>query len=391
MVVVENRRNVGLTAYEEALPADPGDLKAKLPFNFSPAIVHSPLVISFPHVGLRWPTSLLRPAPQVHFGRNADFEVHRLFPNASERSATLQAIYSRLLVDLNRAADDVNPELVPDHPAPRPRPGTGAPGTLGRVPNRGILWDTAVGNIPILSAPVTFAELKLRLDRYYFPYYRALEILLARRRERFGYAILLEAHSMPSSVPGDIILGTLEGGSCSPDLEARALDALRTPDPVTGRSLDIRLNNPYRGGNLVRSFGRPEQGIHALQVEVSRSLYMDESTFQVWAPSLSAVGSAAAKRSHARLLTHRRRRLDLLLARLDHLLLSFTQAMLDPQVGVTKTPLSSPRLNPAAPHQASSSSSSVPPRGDSPVQPDAPGQTSRQITLGPSKPKEPCQ
>ncbi len=389
---METRRDVALAASDEAISAAELGLEGEeIPFIFSPASERSPLVISFPHVGLRWPTSLLRPAPQVHFGRNADFEVHRLFPEANERSATIHAIYSRLLVDLNRAADDVNPELVPDHPAPRPRPGTGAPGTLGRVPNRGILWDTAVGNIPILSAPVTFAELELRLKRYYYPYYRALEILLARRRERFGYAILLEAHSMPSSVPGDIILGTLEGGSCSPEIESRALDALRAPDPVTGRSLDIRLNNPYRGGNLVRSFGRPEQGIHALQVEVSRSLYMDESTYQVWVPPLSAVGSAAATRSHARLLTHRRRRLDLLLSRLDHLLHSFTQAMLDPQVGAAKTPLSSPRLNPAAPQQASLSSSSVPPRGDSLVQPDAPGIKSRQITLGPSNSKEPCQ
>jgi len=373
MPVVGDRRE-GRAASAETISADEVGLEGEeIPFTFEAAQTWSPLVVSFPHVGLRWPTDLLRPAPQVHFGRNADYEVQRLYPGALGRgAATIRATYSRLLVDLNRAADDVSPELVPDHPAPRPRPGTGGPGTLGRIPNRGVLWDTAVGNIPILSGPVAFAELDLRLRRFHRPYYRAIELLLARRRERFGYAILLEAHSMPGSVPGDIILGTLEGGSCSPAVQDLALDALRENDPATGRSLDVRLNNPYRGGNLVRSFGRPEEGIHALQVEVNRALYMDESNFQVWAPS--ATGPSMGERSRARLLTNRRRRLDLLLTRLDHLLRSLAQAMLDPRASAAETPLSSPRLNPATPPSASASSV---PRGDSLVHPDAPGLKSR--------------
>lgn len=382
MSLAGTRRKGAAEPSAEAIRAEEVDLAGEeIPFSFSPADSWSPLVISCPHVGLRWPSDLLRPAPQVHFGRNADYEVHRLYPGANlSGAATLRAIYSRLLVDLNRAADDVSPELVPDHPAPRPRPGTGVPGTLGKIPNRGVLWDTAVGNIPILTAPVTFAELGLRLRRYYEPYYSALRLLLERRRQRFGYAILLEAHSMPSSVPGDIILGTLEGGSCSAAVEQLALDRLRAKEPKTGRGLDVRLNDPYRGGNLVRTFGRPEEGIHALQVEVNRSLYMDEASFQVWAPSTSATD----ERSRARLLTHRRRRLDLLLARLDHLLRSLAQVMLDHRAGAAETPLSSPGLNSPTP-----STASVQPRGDSLVQPDAPGLESRQITLGPSNPKEP--
>src|SRR5690606_18774192 len=141
----------------------------------------------------------------------------------------------------------------------------------------------AVGNIPILQPPLPYAELALRLHRYWAPYHRALAVLLSRRRARFGYAVLLDAHSMPSSIPGRPILGTYEGGACSPVFEERALAALRgSAEEAGGPRLTVRLNDPYRGGELVRAFGRPEQGLHALQLEVNRALYMDESRPAVW-------------------------------------------------------------------------------------------------------------
>jgi N-formylglutamate amidohydrolase len=80
---------------------------------------------------------------------------------------------------------------------------------------------------------------------------------------------------MPGSIPGDLVLGTFEGGACSPELEARALAALSRPRPAG--TACVRLNDPYRGGELVRKFGRPEHGVHALQLEVNRALYMDEA------------------------------------------------------------------------------------------------------------------
>jgi len=253
----------------------PGDA---LPFTFTPAAVWSPLVISFPHVGLDWPADDPRPRPAVNFARNADLEVDRLYPDAAALgAATVRARYSRLLIDLNRATDDVSAALVPDHPAPRPRqpPWAVAGPRTPAVHNRGLIWRTAVGNVQILAGSLSYAELQLRLRRYYDPYHRAIEVLLARRRARFGFAVLLEAHSMPGSVPGDLVLGTFEGGACSPELEARGLAALSAPGPG-GVTLSVRLNDPYRGGELVRKFGRPELGVHALQLEVNRALYMDE-------------------------------------------------------------------------------------------------------------------
>lgn len=264
------------------LALDPG---VPPPFEFNPAVTWSPLVISFPHVGLEWPADELRPRPAVNFARNADLAVDRLYPDAAALgAATVRARYSRLLIDLNRAADDVSPSLVPDHPAPRPRqPPWATHATGARAPgvqNRGLIWRTAVGNIAILSGALPYAELVHRLRRYYDPYHRALEVLLARRRARFGYAVLLEAHSMPGSIPGDLVLGTFEGGACSPELEHRALAALAAPGPFAA-PLSVRLNDPYRGGELVRKFGRPEHGVHALQLEVNRALYMDETSLRL--------------------------------------------------------------------------------------------------------------
>lgn len=272
-----------LTATDVGL--DPDD---ELPFEFTPAETWSPLVVSFPHVGLRWPEQL-DPRPQVNFARNADYEVHTLYEAASELgAASVAARFSRLVVDLNRATDDVSLELVPDHPAPKPRvsPGgtrdTRAPGRPG---NRGVIWASAVGNIRILPTPLSYAQLSSRLDRFYRPYHRALASLLERRRQRFGYAILLDAHSMPSSVSGDLIVGTLAGKTCSPPVRDIALNALRTPGPGPQPDtvdLDIRLDEPYQGGELIRCFGRPDQGLHALQLEVSRDLYMDEYRLELW-------------------------------------------------------------------------------------------------------------
>jgi N-formylglutamate amidohydrolase len=273
-----------LTATDVGLGSDD-----ELPFEFTPAGEWSPLVLSFPHVGLRWPESL-GPRPQVNFARNADFEVHTLYEAAAELGAArVRARFSRLVVDLNRAPDDVSPALVPDHPAPKPR---SAPGSLrdtragARPGNRGVIWANAVGNIPILPSPLTYAQLCSRLDRYYRPYHRAVELLLERRRARFGYAILLDAHSMPSSVPGDMIVGTLAGKTCSNAVRDLALDALRIrpadPGPREAVHLDVRLDEPYQGGELIRGFGRPDQGTHALQLEVSRDLYMDEYRLELW-------------------------------------------------------------------------------------------------------------
>ncbi|MFO7561073.1 MAG: N-formylglutamate amidohydrolase [Enhygromyxa sp.] len=256
------------------------DGKDPLPFEFRPALRESPLIVSFPHVGLDWP-AMLGPRPQVNFPRNADYAVDRLYVRAEALgAATIRARYSRLVVDLNRAEDDVSAELVPDHPAPRPRASLSV---SGRPPirNRGVVWRMAVGNIPLFTT-LSHAQFALRLDRFYRPYYRALELLIERRRRRFGYAVVLDAHSMPGTVAGDLVLGTRGGRSCGPELRELAKVVLGGELPsLRGRfgsrwPLAVAIDDPYQGGELIATFGRPEQHVHALQLEINRALYMDE-------------------------------------------------------------------------------------------------------------------
>ena len=262
-----------VTAMDAGLPRG-----AELPFHFKPSTHWSPLVISSPHVGLAWPAGLA-PRPQVNFARNADLEVHTLYREFD--AAMLYARYSRLVVDLNRAPDDVSPDLVPDHPSPRPRkhpglqPGQANPGAAG-YGNRGVVWRNAVGNITLFTGPLSYARFRERIQRFHAPYYAALETLLERRRRRFGYAILLDAHSMPSSVGPHLVVGTLHGRSCDPFFRDCALNALHTPTRPRERTLEVRADDPYAGGEVVRHFGRPQAGVHALQLEISRGLYMDE-------------------------------------------------------------------------------------------------------------------
>ena len=266
-----------------------------LPFEFRAGRIPSPLIISFPHVGLDWPAAL-GPRPQVSFPRNADFAVDRLFPRAEAHgAATLRARWSRLVVDLNRAEDDISRDLVPDHPDPHPRESLSVATIAGErrpIRNRGVVWRNAVGNIPLLTT-LDFASLSERIARYHAPYHRALELLVARRRQEFGYAIVLDAHSMPGSVAAELVLGTRAGRSCSPEVRAIAVAALSGQIP-TLRSrgawpLSLAIDEPYQGGEVAARFGRPELQVHAIQLEVSRALYMDEFRLELATiPSLDA-------------------------------------------------------------------------------------------------------
>ena len=304
---------------------------AELPFEFRPGATPSPLVISFPHVGLEWPRSLgMR--PQVNFRRNADYAIDRLYVRAEQLgAATIRARSSRLVVDLNRAADDVSPDLVPDHPNPRPRPSTnsvalGARGKRRPIRNRGVVWRSAIGNIPLLST-LDHASFAARIEAFHRPYYAVLAQLLERRRRAFGYAVLLDAHSMPGTIPGDLVLGTRDGASCAPGLITLATRALSGP---SGRALDhvrrwpfeLAIDDPYRGGEIVTHFGQPSADVHALQLEVNRALYMDEYRLELGSVPTAARVEAG---THLEVRDRDKRKLASLVEALDQLVIGLSR------------------------------------------------------------------
>lgn len=231
----------------------------------------TPVLVEVPHAGLAIPEPVRAElaVPSTVVLRDSDIYVDKLYARAPSAGATLLvAQVSRYVVDLNRAPDDIDPETVPDHPDPR------------GVQPRGVVWRVTTDGAPALREPLTYAALQERLSRFHAPYHRAIERELVRKRERFGHAVLLAAHSMPSvsrspntSIPrADVVPGT-RGRSTA---DARLIDLVDRHFREAG--LTVRHDDPYRGGWSTQHYGRPAEGWHAIQIEINRALYVDEQT-----------------------------------------------------------------------------------------------------------------
>jgi N-formylglutamate amidohydrolase len=248
------------------------------------------VVVEVPHAGLAVPEDV---PGGVHVDResvlrDADLYVDKLYADAPARGAALLAArVSRYVVDLNRAPDDVDRATVPDHPAPR-----------GTNP-RGVVWRTTTDGRPVLRSPLRYPQLVARLERYHAPYHAALRRALDETRARFGYAILLAAHSMPSvgrsghTDPGtrraDVVPGTRGRTSADP----RVIDLVDRHFRDAG--LSVRHDDPYKGGFTTQHYGRPAEGLHAVQIELNRALYVNEATGEPRAGDFERVAALCAE------------------------------------------------------------------------------------------------
>jgi N-formylglutamate deformylase len=225
----------------------------------------APLVISLPHSGTLLPDELrTRLTPAALRLEDTDWHVERLYRFARETGAAwLEAQNSRYLIDLNRPPDDAS--LYPGQLS------------TGLCPAA-----TFAGEPLYRDAPPTAAEVAARRQRYWEPYHAALRELLDAARARHGFAVLLDAHSIRSEVPRlfagrlpDVNLGTADGRACDPRL-ATALVAR-----LAGQSsFSHVLNGRFKGGHITRAYGRPEQGVHAVQFELAQAAYMDEQSLR---------------------------------------------------------------------------------------------------------------
>ncbi|MBK7586788.1 MAG: N-formylglutamate amidohydrolase [Myxococcales bacterium] len=233
----------------------------------------TPVVVEVPHAGLFIdPMSLATlVAPARAIGQDADLFVDELYADAPSEGATLLVSkVSRYVCDLNRADNDVDALTIE--------------GAAGRSSPHGLVWRATTENTPALSGPLSRAELERRLRDIYRPYHGTLTRLLELKRERFGFAILLCGHSMPSrgragnSDPGrpraDVVPGSRGRTSA-------AEEVIAVPDELARqRGWSVAHDDPYRGGFSTAHYGRPRSGIHAVQVELTRKLYMHESTLE---------------------------------------------------------------------------------------------------------------
>lgn len=241
-----------------------------------------PVLVAVPHAGRDYPDTILqnlRVAPEV-LERLEDRHADMLLPDRDSLGcATLVAHTARAWIDLNRAPSEIDPQMVAD--APRSafaQPSAKVRGGLGLVPRRladhGELW----------RRPFAQADIHARVAQLHDPYHRALGQALAMLKSRFGCALLIDLHSMPplrpegAAVPPQIVLGDRFGRSASGPICDLALRVLKR----TG--FEVALNHPYAGGYVLDRHGRPARGIHALQIEVDRSLYL--------APDLKTPGEA---------------------------------------------------------------------------------------------------
>ncbi|MCA8971940.1 MAG: N-formylglutamate deformylase [Planctomycetes bacterium] len=227
-----------------------------------PEAPRTPLVVSIPHCGLELPPGLSErfTSDRVRALPDTDWHLERLYDFAPSLGATMiHARYSRYVVDLNRARENV--ALYP-----------------GRFETR-VVPTRTFADEPIYTTgdEPDDAECTARLDAFWQPYHDRLRIELERRREEFGYALLFDAHSITSFVPvfhpeplPGLMLGTADQTSCA----VRIHEAILAVHADSG--MTYRANSPFKGGYITRTFGRPHEGIHAVQLEMSQRLYMHE-------------------------------------------------------------------------------------------------------------------
>lgn len=238
-----------------------------------------PFVYASPHSGTAYPADFVAEArlDPVTLRRSEDSFVDQIFGAAPTFGAPLiRALFPRVYLDLNREPYELDPAMF-DDALPRfaniasARVSVGL-GTIARVVSSGA---------DIYRRKLNYAEADRRIETLYFPYHAALKQLLVATRARFGGAVLVDCHSMPSTGGPmdddsgrsrcDIVLGDRFGSSCDPAITALAEKVLRE------MGYRVTRNDPYAGGFVTQNYGRPAEGFHSLQIEINRGLYMDEA------------------------------------------------------------------------------------------------------------------
>lgn len=239
----------------------------------------APFVLCSPHSGRVYPRSFLelsRLSP-LSLRKSEDCFVDDLFaPVSAEGIPLIAARFPRAFLDVNREPYELDPELfiepLPDYANTQSVRVAGGLGTIARIVADG--EEIYRGKLPLASGLA-------RVEQLYIPFHAALCDLIEATRHRFGYAILLDCHSMPSAsmAPAggprpDIVLGDRFGASA----DCRITRFLK--DALCGLGYEVHMNRPYAGGYITEHYGRPTRDVHAVQIEINRGLYLDELTMR---------------------------------------------------------------------------------------------------------------
>ncbi|MCF6291961.1 MAG: N-formylglutamate amidohydrolase [Robiginitomaculum sp.] len=246
---------------------------------YQPSSIESPLIFTFPHSGRIYPLQLLDQTnlSLTDIRRSEDAFVDQLFPKtALPKASFIIAKFPRVWVDANRHPKDLDPEMFEQEAL-----------ITNKLPSKnlaagfGVIPKLVAPGLPIYSQKLALDEALKRLEGTHTPYHQAIEQAIAKVKPVFGFVIIVDCHSMPSSSvantpdgTADIVLGDRYESSCDPKIT----DIMQ--ELFYENSLKVAKNQPYAGGYSLLRHGRPMDNVHSIQIEISRNLYMDEENLQ---------------------------------------------------------------------------------------------------------------
>ncbi len=245
-------------------------------FSVFPSIGAARLVYDSPHSGRFYPLDFAEGAPRAQLRRGEDAYVDRLLAGAPNHGATvLAATYPRCYIDVNRGELDIDPSLLAE-----PWPGELAP-TEKSARGLGLIRRFVVPGVEAQRRPLTIAEVRSRIELAYRPYHARLDELVDEVLRERGIVWHVNWHSMksrgntmtpdgPTAVRPDFVVSDGRGTSAAPHVTALVIETLAS------FGYRVALNDPYVGGMIVQRMGRPARGVHSIQVEINRALYLDE-------------------------------------------------------------------------------------------------------------------
>jgi N-formylglutamate amidohydrolase len=269
-----------------APPARPQPLPAPFALMRPAQDAASPLIFASPHSGRLYPNDMMAASAldAAAIRRSEDALVDGLIEGATAHGATvIAAAYARAYIDVNREPYELDASMfedeLPDFARGRSARVAAGLGSIARI--------VAEGQ-EIYARKLTFAEATHRIETVHQPYHAALDTLLREARARFGLALLVDWHSMPAAaartlgqsgdIAGagalDLVLGDRFGAACAPKITA-LVEA-----EFEAMGYRVARNAPYAGGFTTETYGRPQVRRHALQIEINRSLYLDEATLE---------------------------------------------------------------------------------------------------------------
>jgi N-formylglutamate amidohydrolase len=245
-----------------------------------PAAAAIPLVLDSPHSGHIFPDDFDAAVTEAELREGEDCYVDELYAGGPELGAPLlAALWPRTYLDPNRHSGDVDLDLIEGRWAGEYRPSGKA------KTGKALIWRTLEDGRPIYARKLSPDMVMRRIERFHAPYHVAVQDLIEKTFKKFGKSYHINCHSMRAvagrqsddgegNVRADFVLGDRDGTSCDPAFT----EFVRVT--LAGMGYQVKVNDPYKGVELVRAYSDPKAGRHSLQIEISKRLYMDEATLE---------------------------------------------------------------------------------------------------------------